>query len=442
MSASSVSNWRIVVATICWYSTYRTSVPMRWNAQVPWRGGRRPGIGLRSADRYRVPSRAIPPTRYCRREGVSLAGGRDFFGTGFGRPPVTRNSCHQQPMHAEPWENGLPMEWMWDWLRMTRSRPPGRAGSDPSRAALYRAALQQFEELCRAAEVSGPASRPLPLFYALSQAGRAITAARGGPEHRAHGLTLGEPAGDPLETQLRPHVRGREPGQFQAVAQAVDSAAIGEPVEIGALIAALPEMANPLLIHEQWPQALPIWLRTDEGAVPTPGYTSIVIGTGENEFTLQELEQLLESYPSARRRIGVPDVVRTFPHLPIYHTPSGLGVGVLFHGDPRDLDALVPQYRIQDWRWLRPSIAGKDAPSPLMNWWLLLFALSMYARYWPKQWVSALDVDSSVAAVTLERAMTRGVKALPQLVLNEVLATPILHPSDVGPSLDPFGHTL
>ena len=77
-----------------------------------------------------------------------------------------------------------------------------------------------------------------------------------------------------------------------------------------------------------------------------------------------------------------------------------------------------------------------------MTWWLLLYALSMYARYHPEAWVVALDVDSSPAAVTLERAMTRAIDALPQLVLNEVLKGPILHPWDVGASMDPFAATL
>lgn len=56
----------------------------------------------------------------------------------------------------------------------------------------FGAALEQFEQLLGAAEVSGPASAPLPLFYALSQAGRAIAAARL-PDHQrwdftGHGL--------------------------------------------------------------------------------------------------------------------------------------------------------------------------------------------------------------------------------------------------------------
>src|SRR5437016_4640345 len=125
---------------------------------------------------------------------------------------------------------------VWDWLRMTRSNLPGLAARDSDRAGLYQAALQQFEELMRAAESCGPASRPLPLFYALTQAGRAVVAVRGGPAHKTHGLTLEDPQQDPLDTVVRYSLQNAKmPGHFQAVAQAVKSPALNGPVEIGAL---------------------------------------------------------------------------------------------------------------------------------------------------------------------------------------------------------------
>jgi hypothetical protein len=58
-----------------------------------------------------------------------------------------------------------------------RAAPP-LAAQDPEPRAVFSAALQQSEELFAAAEVAGPAAKPLPLFYALSQAGRAIAAAQ------------------------------------------------------------------------------------------------------------------------------------------------------------------------------------------------------------------------------------------------------------------------
>lgn len=74
-----------------------------------------------------------------------------------------------------------------------------------------------------------------------------------------------------------------------------------------------------------------------------------------------------------------------------------------------------------------------------MTWWLVLYALSMFARYYPREWVAALDVDSSPFGVVLDRTMVRGILALPQLVLSEVIGVPILLPWESSTGMDPFG---
>src|SRR6266851_6255194 len=76
-------------------------------------------------------------------------------------------------------------------LRATRASPPGLACDDHDRRAIYGAALQQFDDLIAAAGAIGPVSRPLPLYYAVHQAGKAIVAAwvRDEFRPRIHGLT-------------------------------------------------------------------------------------------------------------------------------------------------------------------------------------------------------------------------------------------------------------
>jgi hypothetical protein len=135
--------------------------------------------------------------------------------------------------------------WGLNVIRATRADPPGRASSEPERRATYGAALQQFDELLSAAGVAGHASRPLPLFYALSQAGRALAAA-----HceswvvRAHGLAedrsiAGE---DPLRRRIKRHVSAGD--ALSAVCEALHApdpfGSAGEPIEVGAAWAALP----------------------------------------------------------------------------------------------------------------------------------------------------------------------------------------------------------
>src|SRR5581483_7898136 len=91
-------------------------------------------------------------------------------------------------------------------IRAMRAMPPGRAADDSDRRGVFSAALGQFDELLDAAAAVGPASRPLPLYYALNQAGRAIAAARQQPHRawrpRVHGLMVAAPAGSLGETRI------------------------------------------------------------------------------------------------------------------------------------------------------------------------------------------------------------------------------------------------
>ncbi|MFJ6862450.1 YaaC family protein [Streptomyces werraensis] len=64
----------------------------------------------------------------------------------------------------------------WEQLRASRWSPPGRADSGSRRNA-YAAALEQAEQTFQAAAAVGTATRPIQVFYGLSQAGRAIAAA-------------------------------------------------------------------------------------------------------------------------------------------------------------------------------------------------------------------------------------------------------------------------
>jgi hypothetical protein len=60
-------------------------------------------------------------------------------------------------------------------LRALRHAPPGFAGHG-ARRTLFQSSLEQCEQFLAAARDTGYATRPVQLFYALSQAGRAIVA--------------------------------------------------------------------------------------------------------------------------------------------------------------------------------------------------------------------------------------------------------------------------
>jgi nitroreductase len=58
-------------------------------------------------------------------------------------------------------------------LRALRHNPPGYA-KQGARRTTFQSALEQCEQFLDAASATGYATRPVQLFYALSQAGRAI----------------------------------------------------------------------------------------------------------------------------------------------------------------------------------------------------------------------------------------------------------------------------
>src|SRR5436190_23562046 len=143
---------------------------------------------------------------------------------------------------------------IWSRLRASRSAPPGQAASTPERRRTFAAAMEQFEELIHAAQSVGPPARPLPLFYALSQAGRAIAAARGKDDARqlrGHGIQLDDDGSPLLDRHVAPQAERQPkagkppqcPSSFMGVSDATGSPRLTDPVTVGALCASLPESA-------------------------------------------------------------------------------------------------------------------------------------------------------------------------------------------------------
>ncbi len=187
-------------------------------------------------------------------------------------------------------------------IRATRSSPPGYAGENPERRGVYGAALAQFDELISSAESVGPAARPLPLFYALSQAGRAIAAAHavGAWRLRAHGLSATELSHTLLEMPiLSDPLQDSGPDvtdSLSALAAATGSDMFAGSVSIGELWASLPELCSllpeepqirPLLLVPEGSEPENIRIRTD----PSHLY-GVIVADGSGE----DLEALLHTH--------------------------------------------------------------------------------------------------------------------------------------------------
>jgi hypothetical protein len=306
--------------------------------------------------------------------------------------------------------------------------------------------MQQFEDLMDAASSTGPAGSPLPLFYALSQAGRAILATReedetiAFPKKEGHGLTVPREAvgeDDLMTTVVKPM---SSEGHFQRVARATGSPIFTGEVTLGALLASLPETGDELWNDERWPTAIRMTSLMDLAASPTLAnlvnvdlnmFQSGILRLGlvtERISCTEDLVEFVELYPGLKnRRARLPPWLSD---LRTWQTPVGPAVEVHLSVKPNLadpiraqealLDEIGPRYRWTERRWLRPAIEDGPLPSPLMTWWAVLLTLSSLARYHPTAWTHALEKNRSPVAVVLERTIDIALEAVPHLVFEAV----------------------
>jgi hypothetical protein len=309
----------------------------------------------------------------------------------------------------------------WRDIRALRAAPPDLAGQDKRRQKVFSAALQQAEELHGASAQSGFSSRPLTLFYALSQGGRAIAAAKttdSSWQFGGHGLETKFAGEDVLKARVAP--KGQ--GAFQVVSKATLSPAPRSALSLGALLATLPDVSQYVALDPH-PRSLQLELEYEstlgEHAVLVPPYGSLAIYCGPEaslpgDQHLEAMAKLLEPcgrtrgwaiVPSVRYSAGRPCIALTWQ---LQDAEGGRGY--------RAIDEVST--RAGDYFYLRPTLGVEDGEiNILMTWWAALLALSSLARYEPAAWRAALDVDSSSIAVLLEHVLEVAQERLPELLL-------------------------
>lgn len=293
-------------------------------------------------------------------------------------------------------------------------------------------ALEQAQQQFAAAERIGYESRPLNLFYGLSQAGRAIAAGshmlgQGTPDQwqaKGHGLKFDANVPNGLlPTPIRQE--GGTTDLFSRVSISVGSPLDFNAVEFGAAMNQLldyttvfqqpegyPRPLTEVRVFDPHPEAFPLNVE-----VPVPG-----LATGQ-QSSVDDVRALLAAYPALDGlELALDDDgnVRWSPND---------GRCFVIVENPDQLDTRSPQdrYKLQGTDYYRRQAVllpragvSKQSLRPLMSWWAVLYALSILARYAPSKWTETLSLTESPLASKIEFLLDSALDAVPELLWSEL----------------------
>lgn len=332
-------------------------------------------------------------------------------------------------------------EAIWEQLRATRWNPPTTANTTRARRATYVFALEQAEQMFRAAATVGPATRPLLIFYGLSQAGRAIAAAAAHIDDgdrwnlKGHGITSTKLDRELPEIEIRTGSLG-ENGSFVRLSEVLKSPLWGKaPICLNELWDQIPENERKPLLETEL-RRTPLWVEHHDlheqrhplASVPVVGFPPRLLNSDNGR---EALDSYLEAFPEAKGyhdflRVNLqPDGDPAFDR----HT-DGWGE-LLMHwrlpsGRPGTieerlalLESITRPYKGR--LYFFPVVTPcQRSIHPLMIWWATLHALSMLARYQPAEWASHINIDASRYAVAIERLLKDAIRSLPELIMETI----------------------
>jgi hypothetical protein len=321
-------------------------------------------------------------------------------------------------------------------LRALRYDPPGCA-KQGARRTTFQSALEQCEQFLDAARHVGYATRPVQLFYALSQAGRAMVAASsriGNQNWRVsgHGLTANTSAAAVADVT----VTATSTGLFCSVAEALGLEPLrpNESVNLGQLWPLLlesvfvplsPEAKFPVLcfLPSGWPEPT-VFSQAEIAWIPR----RIRDLYGEDS---DHVKEHLNRYPSLRHCVLPP--VRPAGRLGWEAAGPGLTLTVEWRsGDPplrlsdhkKVTDLGVFSYRAHDDVVVTPAIGSMaEGLHPMLALWAVLLALSSLARYVPATWSKLIDIDGSAEANAIEHLLDEAIESLPSAIVHALTSS-------------------
>jgi hypothetical protein len=304
-------------------------------------------------------------------------------------------------------------------MQALRASPPGLAGDDRTRRRVFGACLAQFDELMRAAATTSATVSPIPLFYALAQAGRAVAAAHVADrdwQSGGHGLSVAAGSQALGEMIIEPHEGSSN--AFGVFSRAIGSRRLTSAVRLAdAWAAVAPTLQRVKGLGQDAAAAVEISPRDGPGHVVTTAFlTGPMVNDLPSDSTqaAHSLASRLRAYPDAR------DGFMARSH-------GNFGDGTRYvelgwrtsDGRAKSIELVAEQLGPGGGYYLLPALGpNEDVLKPLAAWWVVLLAVSSAARYHPDRWVAALDRDKSLLAIPIEEALATAREILPWLLLD------------------------
>ncbi len=349
-------------------------------------------------------------------------------------------------MYGQTWLDlqTTPPRIAWQMIRNLRHKPPGSAAGG-ARKQTFNAALEQAEQLFIAAENVGPATRPLLVFYGISQAGRAVAAASNLKNTRyrlsGHGITaIGMDAVHNTGlTKLAVQDDGR--GSFTEVAGVLKCASVPDETELGSFWNILPELRR-----------FPLPGAADIRALRVRSAPKHLVRTARNALVeLQYLPDDLAYVPLDNQspddeaeltaeRLRVENFLAQYPTLADFKIHGDMNKSIWTSGQPGYRSILIEwQYSASSQneeeeidsrtvghhgqRYAFPVIGGSPLPAhPFLVWWAISYALSMLARYEPNVWLDRISIGSSADATAIEYALNQAIVMVPEVIHRAIVA--------------------
>lgn len=293
-------------------------------------------------------------------------------------------------------------------------------------------ALEQAQQQFAAAERIGYESRPLNLFYGLSQAGRALAAGshllgRGTQyqwQSTGHGLKydVAVPAGV-FATPIKQDGGTRD--LFSRVSIATGSPLDFGEIDFGAAINQLVDYTMVFREAEGYSRPIhDVHVYASSKTFPLDVEVAVPGLQQGSEATAGEVRERLAAYPALRDlRVAENDdgTVRWSHNEGRCFVVVESEDGLVARGRSNGVRELKGYTNYRRSAVLLPSAGSSAEPlRPLMAWWVALYALSMLARYAPSKWTEALSISDSPIASRIEFLLDVAVEAVPELFWGEL----------------------